>query len=66
MDMVFERFSCRKNAFFQASIKLAQPFPNRFIIFTLFRTFSEFFPQDFPLKNKGFELKENKREEKIK
>ena len=30
---------------------------NRFIIFTLFTlfgTFSDFFPQDFPLKNKGF------------
>ena len=30
---------------------------NRFIIFhifTLFGTFSEFFPQDFPLENKGF------------
>ena len=29
---------------------------NRFIIFTLFRTFSRFFiifPQDFPLQNKG-------------
>ena len=28
---------------------------NRFRIFlTLFRTFSEIFPQDFPLQNKGF------------
>ena len=31
----------------------------------IFRTFSEFSPQDFPLQNKGFELKGNKREEKI-
>ena len=33
--------------------------------FTLFTLFQNFSPQDFPLQNKGFQLNENKREEKI-
>ena len=36
-----------------------------FTLFHNFHTFSSLFPQHFPLQNKGLELKENKREEKI-
>ena len=50
---------------FRGKLKATTKGQNRFIIFTLFHTFSEFIPQDFPLQNKGFQLKENKREEKI-
>ena len=34
--------------------KRAKSFHNFSHFFTLFGTFSEFFPQDFPLQNRGF------------